>query len=252
MQRHGNGCRWIFVYQFERREPGSRGKLHGFSQRNRDDSRGEEQQRSSYVHQRRHRKYFQRFDYGGGSAGHYQSIWRASIPLNGSTSLSFTIQNNNTTTTLTGVGFSDTLPQDWWFPRQTALPDLAGGDDYGDSWHERDQPLRSKHCGFIFLHILGKRNWYRGWDAEQYHRQRDFDGRRHGRNGFRKHQRAGPAVDAKVFNPSTISVNATTSLTFTLTNPAANVLALTGVAFTDTLPTGLTVANASPRFAAEL
>src|SRR5207247_3277379 len=34
----------------------------------------------------------------------------ASIPLNGSTSLTFTIQNNNTTTTLSGVGFSDTLP----------------------------------------------------------------------------------------------------------------------------------------------
>ncbi|HSM84528.1 MAG TPA: CSLREA domain-containing protein, partial [Candidatus Limnocylindrales bacterium] len=34
----------------------------------------------------------------------------ASIPLNGSTSLSFTIQNNNTTTSLTGVAFSDTLP----------------------------------------------------------------------------------------------------------------------------------------------
>jgi uncharacterized repeat protein (TIGR01451 family) len=34
----------------------------------------------------------------------------ASIPLNGSTSLTFTIQNNNTTTTLTGVAFSDTFP----------------------------------------------------------------------------------------------------------------------------------------------
>src|SRR5207244_3998623 len=33
----------------------------------------------------------------------------ASIPLNGSTSLTFTIQNNNTTTTLPCVGFSDTL-----------------------------------------------------------------------------------------------------------------------------------------------
>src|SRR2546421_9659033 len=33
-----------------------------------------------------------------------------SIPLNGATSLTFTLQNNNSTTTLTGIGFSDTLP----------------------------------------------------------------------------------------------------------------------------------------------
>jgi len=54
-----------------------------------------------------------------------------------------------------------------------------------------------------------------------------------------------PPSIAKVFNPSNIALNATTSLTFTITNPAANAVALTGVAFSDTLPTGLTVANAT-------
>jgi uncharacterized repeat protein (TIGR01451 family) len=55
----------------------------------------------------------------------------------------------------------------------------------------------------------------------------------------------GPPSIAAGFSPNSIPQNTTTSLTFTITNPAANVDALTGVAFSDTLPTGLTVANGS-------
>ena len=54
-----------------------------------------------------------------------------------------------------------------------------------------------------------------------------------------------PPSIAKVFNPNSIAQNETTSLTFTITNPSANTVALNGVAFSDTLPSGLTVANAS-------
>src|SRR5262249_60269764 len=56
------------------------------------------------------------------------------------------------------------------------------------------------------------------------------------------HVEAPPSI-AKAFNPSNIALNATTSLTFTITNPAGNPDALTGVAFTDTLRTGLTQAT---------
>src|SRR4029077_19301930 len=51
----------------------------------------------------------------------------ASIPLNGSTSLTFTIQNNNTTTTLTGVGFSDTLPAGLVVSTPNGLTGSCGG-----------------------------------------------------------------------------------------------------------------------------
>ena len=52
-----------------------------------------------------------------------------------------------------------------------------------------------------------------------------------------------PPTIAKSFSPNPIAAGATSILTFTLGNPAANTVALTGVAFTDTFPAGLTVAS---------
>ena len=50
---------------------------------------------------------------------------------------------------------------------------------------------------------------------------------------------------AKAFSPAAIAVNGTSTLTVTLTNPVANTAAISGVAFTDTYPAGLT-SNGTP------
>ncbi len=51
-----------------------------------------------------------------------------------------------------------------------------------------------------------------------------------------------PVTIAKVFSPSTILPGGTSQLTVTLTNAGVGAIALTGVALTDTLPVGITVA----------
>ena len=51
----------------------------------------------------------------------------ASIPLNGATSLSFTVQNNNTTSSLTSVGFTDTLPAGLVISTPNGLTGTCGG-----------------------------------------------------------------------------------------------------------------------------
>lgn len=52
-----------------------------------------------------------------------------------------------------------------------------------------------------------------------------------------------PPVISKAFDPGTINDGDVSTLTFTITNPGVNPLVLTGVAFSDDFPTGLTVAD---------
>ncbi len=56
--------------------------------------------------------------------------------------------------------------------------------------------------------------------------------------------RQGPPLVSKVFSPSVIPVGTISTLTFTITNPATNVLPLTGVGIVDNLPANMTVAQA--------
>jgi hypothetical protein len=168
----------------------------------------------------------------------------ASIPQNGSTSLSFTIQNPNTTTTLTGVGFTDTLPAGLVISTPNGFTGSCGGGTITAAQGTNTISLSgaslaaSASCTFS-VNVTGIAA---GLQNNTTGAVTSNEGGTGGTATASIKVEAPPSI-AKVFNPSSIALNATTSLTFTITNPAANVDPLSGVAFTDTLPTGLTVAN---------
>ena len=170
----------------------------------------------------------------------------ASIPLNGSTSLTFTIQNNNSATALTGVGFSDTLPAGLVVSTPNGLTGSCGAGTITATAGTNVISLSggtiaaNSSCSFS-VNVTGIAA---GTQNNTTGNVTSVEGGTGGTASASINVVAPPSI-AKVFNPSNIALNATTSLTFTITNPAANAVALTGVAFSDTLPTGLTVANAT-------
>ena len=169
----------------------------------------------------------------------------ASVPLNASTSLSFTLQNNNTTA-LTGVAFTDALPAGLVVATPNGFSGSCGSgvitatQNTGVISLSGGSIAASSSCNFQ-VNVTGTAA---GLQNNTTGNVTSTEGGTGGTASASVSVVAPPSI-AKAFAPNTIALNATTSLTFTITNPAANVDALTGVAYSDTLPVGLTVANAT-------
>jgi uncharacterized repeat protein (TIGR01451 family) len=168
----------------------------------------------------------------------------ASIPLGGTTSLSFTIQNPNTTTTLTGIGFSDSLPSGLIVGSPNGLTGSCGGGTItatagaGVISLSGASLAANSSCTFS-VNVTGttagaKNNTTGNVTSTQGGT---------GNTGSASLAVVAPPTINKAFGASSVLLGGTTSLTFTLTNPAANSVSETGVAFTDTLPAGLVVAT---------
>jgi CSLREA domain-containing protein/uncharacterized repeat protein (TIGR01451 family) len=166
----------------------------------------------------------------------------ASIPLNGSTSLSFTIQNNNTTQVLAGVGFTDTLPAGLVVSTPNGLSGICGGGTVTGTAGTNVVSLSaatlaaSASCTFS-VNVTGITA---GTQNNTTSTVTSTQGGTGGTASASVTVEAPPSI-AKAFGASAVPLNGTTSLTLSITNPAANTAAETGVAFTDTLPAGLVV-----------
>ncbi|HWF06398.1 MAG TPA: hypothetical protein VHA06_22100, partial [Candidatus Angelobacter sp.] len=175
------------------------------------------------------------------------SFGAASIPVGGSTSLSFTVQNTGTSGTLTGIGFSDVLPAGLVISTPNGLTTTTcGGGTITAAAGTNSLNLsgatlvNGTSCTFavnVTGTIGGTKNNTTGNITSNESGA--------GGTGSATLTVVAPPLLAKAFNPAGIPVNGTTSLTFTITNTTDNTVSLSGVAFTDTLPTGLTVASAS-------
>jgi len=174
-----------------------------------------------------------------------KSFGAASVPLNGSTSLTFTITNPNASVALTGVAFSDTLPAGLALASPSGLASTCGGVAVAASSPAAvslsgGSVAASGTCT-VSVNVKGTAA---GSQVNTSGNITSTEGGTGGTATATVKVEAPPSI-AKAFSPATIALNATSSLTFTITNPAGNVDALTGVAFTDTLPAGLTVVSGS-------
>ena len=169
------------------------------------------------------------------------------IAQNGTTTLSFTVHNNDTGATQTGIGFTDNFPSGLAVVSPgngltgscgagtiTATPGSASVTLAGASLAANASCTFSVNVTATALGSLT--NTTSAVTSTE------------GGSGLPASATLnveGPPSLAEAFAAGTIAQNSSTNLTFTITNPAGNPAALTGVGFTDNLPTGLTVTSAT-------
>lgn len=171
----------------------------------------------------------------------------ASMPLNGSATLSFTIANPaGNTVGLTGVGFSDTLPTGLIVSTPNGLTGSCGGGTIiatqGTSLTSLSGASLAANTSCTFsLNVTGTAA---GAPINTTGNVASTEGGTGGSASATIAVAAPPSI-AEAFGAASIALNGTTSLTFTITNPAANTVSESGVAFLDTLPSGLIISTPS-------
>lgn len=167
-----------------------------------------------------------------------------SIPLKGTSTLTFTITNPAANTSAeTGVAFSDTLPTGLKVATPNGLTSSCGGTSSatagGTSISLTGGTIAVSGSCTVVVNISGT-------VAGSFTNTSGAVSSTNGGTGNTATATltvVAPPSITKVFNPASIPLNGTSTLTFTLTNPAANPAAEAGVAFSDTLPAGLKVAT---------
>ncbi len=174
-----------------------------------------------------------------------KSFGAGSIPVSGSTSLTFTLTNPNVGSGLTGVGFTDNLPAGLVVATPNGQTGSCGPGTITATAGSGSVSLSganlagSASCTFgvnVTGTTVGVKNNVSGAVTST-------EGGTGGTASASVTVFAiAPPTIGKSFGAATIPLNGTTSLGFTISNPNAST-ALTAVGFTDTLPAGLIVST---------
>ena len=165
------------------------------------------------------------------------------VPLNHSTGLTFDISNPNGTVSLSGVGFTDTLPAGLIVATPNGLSGSCGGGTITANAGSSNISLSGAalgaggSCSFT-VNVTGT-------VAGIQNNTTSVVTSTQGGNGPPASDSITvvlPPVISKAFAAPTLLVGSSTALSFTITNPNPTVT-LTAVGFTDTLPSGLVVAT---------
>lgn len=168
----------------------------------------------------------------------------ATMPLNGSTTLTFTLTNPNASA-LSGVAFTDSLPAGM----VVATPNGAAGDCGGTitatagatSISLTGASLAGNVTCTFSVNVTGTTAGLKDNVTDTVTSVESGAGT----VATASVSVVAPPTIAQQFIPDSIFVGATTLLRFTISNPTENTVALTGIAFGDTLPVGLSVASSS-------
>ncbi|GAA5186345.1 hypothetical protein GCM10023322_32410 [Rugosimonospora acidiphila] len=169
----------------------------------------------------------------------------ATIPAGGTTSLNFTLTNPNPSTPLTGVGFTDALPAGLVVATPNGVSGTCGGGTITATAGGTNISLAGAtlpgggSCTFS-VNVTGTTSGTKVNTSGPVNSTESGPGAT--ASAAVTVAIATPPTIAKAFGATTIAVNGTTSLSFTLTNPNPST-PLTGVGFTDALPAGLVVAT---------
>ena len=167
----------------------------------------------------------------------------ATVPVGGTTSLTLTITNPAANTSaLSGVAFTDTLPTGLVVATPNALSNSCGGTatavaGSGSISLTGGSIPASSSCTVV-VNVTGTA----GGTKNNSTVVSSTNGGT-GNTATADLTVVAPPSIAKAFSPTQVQVGQTSTLTLTLTNPAANTVAESGVAFTDTLPSGLVVST---------